>query len=245
MAHRFCVDRLPHVGEIVELPPEEAKHAAGVLRLRAGDEAVLFDGIGHAAAACFVEVGGGRAIARVIADVDPAEPRLRVTLYQGLCKGDKMDWIIQKCTELGVHDIQPVLFKRCDARMPDDAAAKAVRGQRIAREAAKQCGRAWVPVVRAAVRFDEFINMIKHKDNCSVFALWEGNCPPFVNMINGVTAARAGLVIGPEGGIEPFEIEAMEAAGARTASLGRRVLRTETAGMAALAIAMSASGDMS
>jgi 16S rRNA (uracil1498-N3)-methyltransferase len=243
--HRFIAPELPHEGELVQLPPDEARHAIGVLRLGAGDSIILIDGKGGAALAR-LELSGRAAFARGLARCDSREPRVRVTLYQGLCKGDKMDWIIQKCTELGVDAIQPVQFKRCDARISGDLAAKEARCQRVAREAAKQCARAWIPTVHPAVSFDKMIDYINDDINNkhSIFALWEESRASFADALRARTAERAGLIVGPEGGIAPEEISRLERAGAVSVTLGSRILRTETAGVAALTIALFAAGDL-
>ena len=153
-----------------------------------------------------------------------------------------MDYIVQKCTEGGVFRIQPVLFSRCVARWEEkDAARKQARYQRIAAEAAKQSGRALTPEIGLPLTIGQLCALVPGHDLALV--PWEEQKP------GGIRTAwqnerDTALIIGPEGGIAPEEIQALQAAGARAVTLGRRIFRTETAGLAALISLLTITGDM-
>ncbi|MBO2517971.1 MAG: 16S rRNA methyltransferase, partial [Clostridiales bacterium] len=167
------------------------------------------------------------------------EPTVRVTLYQGIPKGDKMDMICQKCTEAGIACIVPVEMERCVARIDrKDAEKKVQRWQRIIQEAAKQSGRAAVPVVEMPITVKQLAERMKSHELCLV--PWEEaeGC--------GIRGAWNGekdvaVLIGPEGGISEKEIAMLPA---KPVTLGKRIFRTETAGLAALIEIMCISGNM-
>lgn len=230
--HSFFVQ--PPQEGLVRLAPEDAQHALKALRLKAGEKlAVVFEGQRHEAA---FEVFEGQACARVLGPLPDNEPRLRVTLYQGLPKGDKMEGIVQKCTELGVHAIVPCLFSRCVARW-EGGEKKLARWQRIAREAAVQCGRSHVPIVRDCLPFAALPQALGGHQLALV--PWEEGGLPLREAWQG--ELDLALVIGPEGGITAAEVEVLKA---RAITLGPRILRTETAGMAALTMAMLLAGEL-
>jgi len=222
------------------LSPEESTHATKVLRMREGDSCqALIDGAIYAAA---IESIGDRVTLQLAECLPSPEPSLRITLYQGLPKGDKMEWIAQKCTEAGVFRIVPVLFSRCVTKWEKkDNEKKLPRWQRIAQEAAKQSGRAIVPRIEAPITV---------KQLCAVLSEHELALVPWEDQMgNGVRRQWQGqkdiaVVIGPEGGIDGAEIEQMQAAGAHPVTLGPRIFRTETAGLAAVISLLTLSGDM-
>lgn len=221
------------------LSAEEAAHALRVLRMKAGD-------------ACQAIVDGGL-YAAVIAQTEPEvllalgdalpspEPSVEVTLYQGLPKGDKMDFLAQKCTEAGVRRIVPVLFSRCVAKWDKGDEKKLLRWQRIAAEAAKQSGRAIVPEILSPITVKQLCAALP--GHALALVPWEEQRG------NGIARQwhgqrNAAIVIGPEGGISESEIVLMQASGAVPVTLGPRILRTETAGLAALISLLTVSGDM-
>jgi len=242
--HRFFVDGSCRVGEEAVLPPEEAHHAALVLRLMPGEAVELLDGQGLYAATLSV-VDKHQARATVSARLPDREPKVRVTLFQGLAKGDKFDDIVQKCTELGVHAVQPLEMARCVVRLdPKRAEAQRQRWQRIAREATKQCGRAWVPKIHAPMKLDDPTLAERWAQQQLLIVPWEEADSGSLRDILAGEWLCVGLVIGPEGGIAESEIARLRELGAQIATLGPRLLRTETAGMAALAAIMTLGGEM-
>jgi len=247
--HRFFVEGQCRVGAEIALRPEEARHAAQVLRLTPGEAVELLDGRGvYAGALSSVDKGGVRAM--VSAQLPDREPRIRVTLFQGLAKGDKMEGIVQKCTELGVHALQLLEMDRCVQRL--DAKRVEVqreRWQRIAREAAKQCGRAWAPPVHPPMGLDDPALAGRWAEQQLLIVPWEeAGSGSLRDLLRGAEGSegplRIGLVIGPEGGIAEGEVARLHGLGGKIVTLGPRILRTETAGMAALAAIMALGGEL-
>ena len=228
------------VGERVCIDGQDAVHLQKSLRLRVGDEVLLCDGRSteYDTVIDAFEDGGVWLEVKAVHPSE-AEPTLKVTLYQGLPKGDKFEWIIQKAVELGVTEIVPVEMTRSIAKIGDKADKKVKRWQTIADEAASQSGRGILPSVKAPVRFREILPLLA--DTPSVVC-YEGGGEPFTALIDPSQTALA-LIIGPEGGIAPEEVEAMLAVGVKAATLGKRILRCETAPIAAIAAAMALSGN--
>ncbi len=247
--HRFYTQALCRVGEEAALLPEEARHASQVLRLAPGDAVELLDGE-RLFSGTLVRLDKQSATARVSAQLPGREPRVRVTLFQGLCKGDKLEGIAQKCTELGVHAIQPLEMARCVQRLEaKKAEAACERWRRIAREATKQCGRAWTPEIYLPAPIADASLAARWAEQDMLIVPWEeaehGSLREMLGHLSGDGAAlRLGLVIGPEGGITEGEIAQLHGFGARSVTLGPRILRTETAGMAALAAILAFCGEM-
>ena len=240
--HRFFAEALD--GDLARLSAEEAAHAARVLRLEAGDEAELLMA-GRRFAAVFTALKADGAELRVLRELPSTEPRLRVTLYQGLPKADKLEWIIQKAVELGVHSVVPAAMARSVVRLsPADGAKKQPRWQKIAQEAAKQSGRCILPEVREPVSFAAMVRELADFDAAAV--PYEEALGNSLRSFHAAHPAlqRVAVVIGPEGGISAEEMEALQAAGGEAVTLGPRILRTETAGLCALSALMCLYGEM-
>lgn len=227
-------------GQSIALSREESDHMVRVLRMKAGDSVQLI-AAERLYSAEIASVTGGDVQVMPLRELPSPEPRVRITLLQGLPKADKLEWIVQKATELGVYQVQPVEMERSVARITNKDEKKRERLNRIALEAAKQAGRAHVPQVLPALRFADAVQALQG----SVYVAWEE--------AGGVRLSQAvaedqpkniTLVIGPEGGITAEEIARLTATGARPVTLGRRILRTETAGLCALAVTMAALGEM-
>lgn len=229
--HRFYAD------ENGRISGEEAAHLTRVLRLEAGDEIeVLQDGKRYRAV--LNEVTKASAEYTLHEELPSHEAKCRVTLYQGLCKGEKMDFITQKCTEMGVDTIVPVVMARSVVK-PDKADKKTERYARIAREAVKQCGRSKVPEVLPAMTFKQALERMKQHEK--LLMPYENGGAAFASAIGEKDIA---LLIGPEGGIAPEEAEAVEKIGGTAVTLGSRILRTETAGLVALTLTLHCAGDL-
>ena len=174
----------------------------------------------------------------------PAEPSVAVTVLCGLPKGDRTDYIIQKCVEAGASEIVFFLSDRCVAR-PDAPEKKLERWQRIAEEAAKQSGRGIIPQVRWAGEFAEALNIANQKE-LKIFLYETGEREGLDAVLEANKSAKSvALITGPEGGFEPFEAELARALGFRICSMGPRILRCETAPLAALTALMYATGNLS
>ncbi len=234
--HRFFADEKGIVDGLASLEATDAHHALKVLRMNPGDEAALIHG-GQLYRCAIQTMSASEVTARVLETLPSPEPKLKITLYQGLPKADKMDWIVQKATELGVSRIVPMAMDRCVVKLDaKDGAKKQERWQKIAREAAKQSGRALVPQIAPLQKSPEF------KEDL-LLVPWEE--------AQGYNLAKAhsqhpdvhsiGILIGPEGGIARSEIAALPFA---PVTLGPRILRTETAGLCAISALYALYGDL-
>ncbi|HEX7176917.1 MAG TPA: 16S rRNA (uracil(1498)-N(3))-methyltransferase [Pyrinomonadaceae bacterium] len=244
----------------VVLSSEESRHLRDVLRLRAGDEATVFDGEGREFACVVREPGGGRgsrgearggaaAVLDVRGPVEPPRPEspLALTLAVALLKGEKFDLVVQKATELGVRAVVPVITRRADVRLRDarDAGARLERWRRLALEAAKQSGRARVPAVAEPVEFSEFVATAASEDTRRLM-FSERDGASLAEALGKADAASMAVtaLVGPEGGWESEEIDAAREAGWRVVTLGGRVLRAETAAIAVAALLQHLCGDL-
>jgi 16S rRNA (uracil1498-N3)-methyltransferase len=230
---RFFAENVDISSGSVILSGDEARHIRDVLRMKKGDKVLLINGAGTE---CTAEISGftnGTVGLSIIgSSVSSREPAIEVTLFQCLAKQGKMEVIIQKCVELGVHTVVPTISNRCVVKL-DGKDAKLARWNKVSVEAAKQCGRAFVPCVLPAVRLDR-IDLSPY--DC-VLTAYENEDDTTLKTaprsIDGVK--KIAVIIGPEGGFELSEVEMLADKGAKAVSLGKRILRTETAGMAMLA----------
>jgi 16S rRNA (uracil1498-N3)-methyltransferase len=222
----------------------ETRHLARVLRLEAGDTVVATDGAGHDYTVRLDAVRP-RASGIVVGVADAAaESPLAVTLVQGVPKSDKLEAIVRAATELGVARIVPALTARSVVRMADrQTGARVARWQRVAREAAKQCGRAVVPEVTPPRELEACLDEARDVDVS--LCLWEKPASPLgAALATDARPRRVAVLVGPEGGLEPREVDAARARGWRVVGLGSRILRTETAGPAIIAVLQSHWGDL-
>lgn len=217
------------------LTPEAAHYLRDVLRLGPGARLELFDGAGSAWAA---EVEAGFESLRVEARRE-ARPTLALWLVVALAKGEKMDWVVQKATELGATALCPFSAERSVVRLDRErGGARAVRWRRIAAEAARQSGRADVPAVAEPASLADALASVPA--GFARFVFHPGGEP----LGDGPAVPGVAAVVGPEGGLTAAEVEACEAAGARRVSLGPRVLRAETAALVAAALLQARFGDL-
>ncbi len=229
-------------GSIVQLPPETAAHLAKVLRARSGDALILFSGDGREFQGEVESVRGSRVTASVggSTDVDRESP-LAVTLVQCVPRGDRMDFIVQKATELGVSRIIPVLSQRSVVRLDArQAESKAVHWRAVAVNACEQCGRNRVPIIDAA---SPLINYLGNSHPTLVRLVLEPDAGSH-DVLAATLAAGVEIAIGPEGGFAADELEAFRIAGFSGLQLGPRILRAETAAIAALTWLQTLFGDM-
>lgn len=239
---RFFVAGQPENG-LLTLHGENAHHAGRVLRLRPGESVTLCDGKGTDFD-CTIESVEKDAVVCRVQDSYPAqtEPKQRLTLFMALPKGDKMDFIVQKAVELGVREIVPYLSKNCVSR-PDKTEKKVERWQKIALEAAKQCGRGYLPAVGAVIPFEQAAAQAAQSETALFFYEHEKQTGLRDALADGV-GETVSLLIGPEGGFAPEEAALAVDAGLKSVSLGTRILRCETAPVAALAAVLYAGGNM-
>jgi 16S rRNA (uracil1498-N3)-methyltransferase len=224
------------------LPEAAAYHIARVLRLRAGATIVAFDGGGHEHRCEILAVEGDRVTVRV-GNRAPglAESPLAITLVQAVSRGERMDWTLQKATELGVAVIQPVLSARSVVRLDEKQAQKKLRHwQAIVAGACEQCGRSVLPEVRAPQELQAYLSSAARDGQRFVLS---PSGPASLAGLASVTR-RVTLLIGPEGGLDDAELERAAQAGYAPVRLGPRVLRTETAGIVALTVLQALWGDL-
>ncbi|MGH7727232.1 MAG: RsmE family RNA methyltransferase [Vulcanimicrobiaceae bacterium] len=239
---RFFAEGIHRSGERIELAAGDAHALRVVLRARGGEALEIVDSAGRAFDAR-VAFDGSRTFAELLGERAPAAlPRLELVLAQALPKGDKLDLVVAKTTELGVTEIVPFACERSLARV---SAAKLERWRRIARSAARQCGLARIPAVAEPASFEALVARIAASER--VLLPWElAETAPLRErlpvLLEGVRQVL--IAIGPEGGFEAREVERACAAGAVAISLGTRILRTETAGLVLCAALRYASGDL-
>ena len=234
---RFFIDAPLSLGEH-ELPEAQAHYIGRVLRMGEGAAVQLFDGSGQEFLGVLLEVGKKRVSVRLDESFagQPDSP-LKIHLGQGLSRGERMDWAIQKATELGVSDITPIVSERCEVRLKDERADKRLAHWRqIAISACEQCGRSSVPVIHPPLLLAEWLKACEAELKLVLHPVaepWASHAKP----------ASLAFLIGPEGGLSEAEVQQAQAAGYHSARLGPRVLRTETAPVVALAVAQQLWGD--
>lgn len=229
-------------GGAFELPPDAAHHASRVLRLREGDSVQIFDGIGNECRGVITELGGKRVVVGKITsgEVNRESP-LQVTLAQALSSSEKMDWVIQKATELGATEIHPLDTERSVARLPAERAAKRLEHWRqVAIAACEQCGRNRLPDIHAPLDIMAWLQHMKGLPDTKLILLPEGTASLHTQP---KPQGRVVLLIGAEGGFTQAESEAALRCGFTPVRLGARVLRTETAAVAGLAALQTLWGD--
>jgi len=235
---RFFVDTPLGPHTTVTLPEAVTRHIH-VLRLAVGDDVCLFDGSGHEFRARLNAINKRDATASLADATQPdTEARYAITLAQGIAGGDKMDWLIEKAIELGVHAIAPLQTERGVVRLSGERAAKRVQHwQALVQAACEQCGRARVPAVAPVATVREWLAAAKSADTPRVLLSPRGTQP----LTQWAVQSRARiesdgvvLLIGPEGGLSPDEEALAEAAGFLPLTLGRRILRTESAALVAV-----------
>ncbi|MDP1957609.1 MAG: 16S rRNA (uracil(1498)-N(3))-methyltransferase [Rhodocyclaceae bacterium] len=232
-------------GAQVELPEQAAHHALKVLRMKAGDAVILFDGRGGEWRAEIVGAGTTARVALREFNDRESESPLDITLVQGLPSGDKMDWVVEKCVELGVTAIQPIAAKRSVIRLSAERMERRVaHWNAIAAAACEQCGRNRVPVVAPVLDLPHYLAQTREQ-NALRLLLAPGSGSTLSALPKPATPLIAKLIVmvGPEGGWEAAEMLAFDAAGATPIRLGARILRTETVGAAVLAAMQAIWGD--
>lgn len=228
-------------GEIL-LDEEQSRHISKSLRMRVGDMLTLTCGDGNDYGCIINDISGTNVTLSVCyQQANNSEPSVKVTLFQGVPKGDKMEDIIQKCTELGITSIVPVLTHRAVSR-PDEKSArkKQARYQKIALEAAQQSGRGIVPAIGEMTSLSK---AVENDTNEVKILFYEGGGDALTTLVDK-NVKSVSIYIGPEGGFEESEVEMIKSKNTSVATLGRRILRTQTAPVAALSAIMLITGNL-
>jgi len=219
-------------GAEVEVGPEESRHARKVLRLRAGEAVAVFDGDGREWAARMLDPDGPRVRLRLEEEIlEPAvEPSLELALFQASLRPDRMDWVVQKATEVGVSSIRPFLSERAEQQRIGDERLR--RWHRIAVESCKQCGRRRLPRIEPV----EGLPPPPSADTSALLLHPSPEARPLADRCPATPPTRCWLAVGPQGGFSPEEIATLQARGWKSTTLGPRILRADTAGVVSAAI---------
>jgi len=242
---RFHAPEIRAEGQRLALKGEEFHHLRNVLRLKAGDRVSLFDGRGAGYSATLETVGREEAVIRVEREEHPSsESNLRLHLAVGLAKGEKLDLVIQKVTELGVTAVHPLATRRVDVKLkPGHGESRLQRWRRVALEACKQSGRTRLPEIHPPMDLDEFLalempapRIVLDPGGGSLADILPGEIPrPFTSLT---------VAVGPEGGWHSVELDKFLHGGYLTCRLGPRVLRAETASILAAGLLQFLAGDL-
>jgi 16S rRNA (uracil1498-N3)-methyltransferase len=235
--HRAYADSADIRGRHAVVRGDEAKHIKNVLRMQQGEDFIVFDGYGIDYLCRIERIGADVEAVVVSTEQNKTEPKIKVTLYQAYPKAAKMEDIVQKAVELGAAGVVPFISQRCVKR-PEDGA----RLRRVALAAVKQCGRSVLPEVTDVLGFDAA--MARMKEHERLIVCWEEEKEvPLKEALKG-DFADIGVVIGPEGGFEAAEVGRIRGIGGVSTTLGPRILRTETAGIAVLSAVFYDKGQM-
>lgn len=244
---KFFVDpqciQPPHI--VVE--NDNVNHIKNVLRLGVGDEILINDRQGNDYKCIMSAIEQQRIVLDIIEhSVSTTEPAIEVTLFQSLIKGEKMEWVIQKAVEIGATCIVPMITKYCVVKIETDKKiqAKVARWNKIAEAAAKQSGRGVVPQVVLPMTLDEVLTYTKDHQLCSIIPYEKETTNGIRHTLQTQHANHYGVLIGPEGGFAEEELQKAAQHGVRPVTLGRRILRSETASLVALANIMYEMGEM-
>lgn len=240
---RAYVDQPLRIGQRIQLPDTAAAHLLRVLRLQAGDACVLFNGDGHDYPARMLRVdkrGGEAEITERIAVEN--ESLLRIVLVQGIARGEKMDWVLQKATELGVAAIVPVASERSEVKLDGERADKRhAHWRSVVISACEQCGRARIPDVAAPTTFADALTGLPAE---MVRLMLDPTAQGGIQALPHPNHAPMAIAIGPEGGFSPRDRDVLTAHGFQGLRLGPRILRSETAGLAAISALQARFGDL-
>jgi 16S rRNA (uracil1498-N3)-methyltransferase len=239
--HRFYAPPKNISGDMVMLDESETRHAREVLRMRAGSVVNVFDGEGREYSCEITGIGKKECALRIVKEIEPTSPEspLDLTLAAAILKGEKFDWLIQKAVELGVTRLIPITTIRCDVKM-DGPSKRLDRWRRIALEATKQCGRARIMDVAEALAFKSFIAQVQDA-HFSTFLFSERGGSTFSSDVDTKSVVA---LVGSEGGWDDSELEQAKRAEIQIVTLGGRVLRAETAGIAVTALLQNKFGDL-
>ncbi len=241
---RFFVKNEQIKGTTIEILGEDVKHIKNVLRKQIGDNIEICDQDTEKSYICEIEkIGNESILTNIIEELQSYDDNIKVDIYQGLPKADKMELIIQKSVELGVNSIIPVAMKRCVVKIESkDESKKIARWQKIAESAAKQSGRSTIPEIKNIVNIEKIIQLIKEYD-CVIVAYENEKNNTIKRELLEIKEkvhdkVKIAVIIGPEGGLEEKDVELLKHNGAKIVTLGHRILRTETVALNVLSVIM-------
>lgn len=243
--NRFFVDKQQVEDNGIRIIGKDVKHIKDVLRLKIEDKIEVVSE-GRVYTCQILDINSDVVYVKIIDVVKGRnEPPIDIVLFQGVAKGDKMDLIVQKSTEVGVKEIHPVITKRTVVKIKDRKKEinKIDRWNAISLEAAKQSKRDFVPIVHHILTFEEMLDKLRHEENIIVPYELE-NSLGLKEALKKVKSNRINIIIGPEGGFEEEEINLLEEIGGQVITLGPRILRTETAGIVTMSLILYELGDL-
>lgn len=242
--HRFFINQDQIKDNTIKIIDKDLKHIKDVLRLNVGDKIELISN-GHVYIGEIGEINSKYIEVNIRKNFPGKnEANIDIILYQAIAKGDKMDYIIQKSVELGVKEIHPVDTHRTVVKFRDEKKKKKRlnRWQSISEEAAKQSKRDIIPKVNPIINFEEMIGLLEKEEN--IIVAYEGEENLSLKNVLEKEMDKVHVIIGPEGGFEDFEIEALKNINGKTVSLGPRILRTETAGIVVSSVILYEFGNL-
>lgn len=240
--HWFYVENSQITEKSITIVGDDVKHIRNVLRMNPGEHVVICDGQGKDYYCVLSAINKEEVIADIL-EINDTETELpaKIYLFQGIPKKDKMEFVIQKAVELGAYEIIPVAMKRCVAKIENEKKEKKKleRWQAISTSAAKQSGRGMIPSIHPVMTFQKALEKAKELD-CAIvpYEQAEGILQSRETLREACKQKSIGIFIGPEGGFDAKEIEQALSCGFQTITLGKRILRTETAGLTILSVLM-------
>ena len=235
--YNFFVERDQFYNHTVDIKDENFNHIKNVLRMKIDDELIVScKETGNSFLCKISEIGENKIVCKIIEERESTEPAVEVSLFQGIPKSDKMELIIQKNVEIGINKIYPVEMKFCIGKIKDNK--KITRWQTIAEAAAKQSKRNIIPTIENPISFKEMAEVLKEYDLALVAYENEEKTNIKEVLQQNPDAKKIAIIIGPEGGISKEEVENLVSNGAKEVSLGKRILRTETASISMLSMIM-------
>jgi 16S rRNA (uracil1498-N3)-methyltransferase len=238
MADRFYIPLSDWDTTALALSENEAKHCTQVMRHKVGDEIIVFNGRGDIARAQISSAGKNEVRLECLDVKHQAPPPCQITIAAALIKAERWEWLVEKATELGAAEIQPLLTERCVVRLGSDEIAKKMeKWHRLMIETCKQCGRAWAPKLQLPRKLDSVLSEVHQHDLSLIASLVDSSRSiPEALAARQPSASRVMIAIGPEGDFSPAEYELASQSGLIPVTLGSQVLRAETAALSALSI---------
>ncbi len=241
--HKFFVDKEFILNDIATITKEDVRHIYKVLRLNIGEKIIINDLNGIEYFGEIIEITKEYVKVKLLEKLNISnEPSVKIHLFQGIPKSSKMDFVIQKCSEVGVSEFTPIFTKRVELKDVDEI-KKSKRWQKIAEEASKQSKRTFIPKVNPPINWEDFLKKLR-EFSMIIVPYEEEKGFGIKNLLRDQEFSYIALVIGPEGGFERREVDELKKIGAHMVTLGKRILRTETAGCIASAFILYELSDM-
>ncbi len=243
--HRFFLPLSSFQNEEVIFPETTSRQIAQVLRLKPESEVMVLDGLGKEHRVQLLEVTSKQTIGKVISSQNSGgEPKTQVRLLLCVAQREKFEWMLQKCTEIGASSFVPVVSSRSLVQSLNEIESKHERWQKIIKEAAEQSHRGKIPQLEPAIKLSQLVSNTSSQDTCRLIPWEDEKSTSIKNALNKNKGKSIEILIGPEGGFSSAEVEQAQKAAFLSVSLGPRILRMETAAMAATALVLYECGDM-